>query len=174
MIPTARPVPRPFVAMLAPLLAGLVVSAPDGEPAGVGSLHAVHRCARGPHNPGKHRMFRVNAPHAGLLEDHGGRSEAKANGLMLVPLPHDPRTLAGVRPGVSLWAGHPGAAGRRATVNGRSTLTLPGPPDGEVGHAHLALPLKRSDVVNGWNAVQFACDAGSAFWGHFVVDSAGS
>ena len=161
----------PPLALLA-LLAFAPADEPGSDDAGGGVLSAVHRYARGPHNPGKHRMFRVNAPHAGLLADHGGRSEAKANGLMLVPLPHDPRTLAGVRLGVSLWAGHPGTAGRRVAVNGRSVLPLPGPPDGDVGHAHLTLPLKRSDVVNGWNALQFACDAGSAFWGHFVVDSA--
>jgi len=34
------------------------------------------------------------------------------------------------------------------------------------------VPLKISDLVNGWNAFQFALDQGTTFWGHMIVDNA--
>ena len=34
------------------------------------------------------------------------------------------------------------------------------------------LILKVTDLVDGYNALQFACDQGTSFWGHFIVDEA--
>ena len=34
------------------------------------------------------------------------------------------------------------------------------------------LALKITDLVDGYNALQFACDQGTSFWGHFIVDEA--
>src|SRR4029450_13006114 len=39
-------------------------------------------------------------------------------------------------------------------------------------HFYPVVPLKKTDLVNGHNAVQFACDSGTTFWGHFIVDQA--
>ena len=142
-----------------------------------GTFLVPHSYQRGPEqNAFKNDMFRVNAPEASLDPEHGGRAEAHGNGLMLIDFPHDPRELAGVRLDVSIWCGHPGTADRAVTINGRSTYPLPGPAgagdEPQVGHVHKMFELKRTDVVNGWNALQFTCENGSSFWGHYVVDSA--
>ena len=34
------------------------------------------------------------------------------------------------------------------------------------------MPLKITDLVNGYNSLQFACDQGKSFWGHYIVDNA--
>ena len=142
-----------------------------------GTFLVPHGYARGPQeNTFKNGMFRVNAPGASVDPEHGGRAEAKGNGMMLIDFPHDPRDLAGVRLDVSIWCGHPGTQNRAVTVNGRSTYAIPGPAgagqDPQVGHVHETFELKPSDVVNGWNALQFTCEDGSSFWGHYIVDSA--
>ena len=150
-----------------------VASTPVRRPSSpAGKFFAVHEYTPGPENPKPNDRFRVNSPEASLHPEHGGRSEVRGNGMLQIDFPHDPRTLAGVRLAVDLWAGHPGTTNRRVTLNGRSTYPLPGPPGGRCGHAHPVLDLKRTDVVNGWNSVQFACDDGDSFWGHFIVDRA--
>jgi hypothetical protein len=58
------------------------------------------------------------------------------------------------------------------TLNGRTTYSI-GVPSGEhCTHAYPVIQLKKTDLVQGHNAIQFACDQGSTFWGHFIVDQA--
>ena len=179
--PDAVRVVRDWIAGMRPAGVAANYSVPEDDAAGetdaAGTFLVPHRYERGPQeNTFKNDMFRVNAPEASLDPEHGGRAEAHGNGLMLIDFPHDPRELAGVRLDVSIWCGHPGTADRAVTVNGRSTLPLPGPAgagdEPQVGHVHKTFELKRTDVVNGWNALQFTCENGSSFWGHYVVDSA--
>ena len=174
--PAAVRVVRAWIEDMDPAGVAANFSIPD-DARSPGTFLVPHHYERGPQeNTFKLDMFRVNAPEGSLDPEHGGRAEAKGNGLMLIHFPHDPRDLAGVRLDVSVWCGHPGTADRAVTVNGRSTYPIPGPAgagdDPQVGHVHETFELKRSDVVNGWNALQFTCENGSSFWGHYVVDAA--
>ncbi len=125
-------------------------------------------------NPMPNPRFRVNAPEAVLHPVFGSRSETFSSGMMQIRMPEDPRLLAGADLYLELWGGHPGTANKRVTINGRSTYAI-----AEVGtaakhctHQYPVIALKPSDVVNGYNALQFACDQGTTFWGHFIVDNA--
>jgi hypothetical protein len=125
-------------------------------------------------NPGFNRRFRVNSPETSLHPTFGSRSEARSSGMLQIFMPEDPRQLDAVELYLELWGGHPGTANRRVTVNGRSQHPIPenGTAAGHCTHLYPTIRLRREDVVNGYNAVQFACDQGSTFWGHFIVDNA--
>lgn len=125
-------------------------------------------------NPGFNSRFRVNSPETSLHPEFGSRTEARASGMMQIFMPEDPRTLESVDLYCELWGGHPGTANKRVTINGRSLYPLPenGTAAGHCTHSYPLISLRRDDVVNGYNALQFACDKGSTFWGHFIVDNA--
>jgi hypothetical protein len=125
-------------------------------------------------NPVSNRRFRVNAPEAVLHPSFGKRSETRSSGMLQIFTEEDLSLIDGAELYLELWGGHPGTANKRVTLNGRSTYPLP-----EVGvaqrhctHEYPVVPLKITDLVNGYNALQFACDQGSSFWGHFIVDNA--
>jgi putative heme-binding domain-containing protein len=124
-------------------------------------------------NPISNRRFRVNAPEVVLHPEFGSRSETKSSGMLQILMPEDPRLLAGAELYLELWGGHPGTANRRVAINGRSTYAIED--QGGLSHCTYQYPrleLKRTDVVNGYNALQFACDQGQTFWGHMIVDNA--
>jgi uncharacterized repeat protein (TIGR03806 family) len=124
-------------------------------------------------NPVSNRRFRVNAPEAVLHPSYGQRSETKSSGMLQIRMEADLRRLAGAELYLELWGGHPGTANRRVTVNGRTTYHLPvAGDDRQCTHLYPLVPLKVTDLVNGYNALQFACDQGTASWGHFIVDNA--
>jgi hypothetical protein len=125
-------------------------------------------------NPGYNGRFRVNSPEAVLHPQFGKRSEARENGLMRIRAEEDLSLLTGAGLYLELWGGHPGTAHKRVTINGRGTYELPrvGTEDNHCTYSYPTLPLKITDLVNGYNAVQFACDQGSTFWGHYIVDNA--
>ncbi|MBI1387850.1 MAG: hypothetical protein GC154_05335 [bacterium] len=125
-------------------------------------------------NPKFNTRFRVNSPEASLDESFGQRVEARANGMMQILMEEDLRYLDSAELYLELWGGHPGTARKRLTINGRSTIMLPevGTESNNCTHQYPYVPLKISDLVNGYNAIQFACDRGSSFWGHFIVDNA--
>jgi hypothetical protein len=60
------------------------------------------------------------------------------------------------------------------SVNGRATHALPrdGTEDGRCTYTYPVVPLALRELVNGWNAFQWAVDAGTTFWGHALVDQA--
>jgi len=125
-------------------------------------------------NPFFNSRFRVNAPEAVLHPSFMHRSEVRGNGMMLILIEENLSLLAGAELYLELWGGHPGTANKRVTINGRTSYKIP-----EVGtekknctHSYPTLPLKITDLVNGYNALQFACDQGTTFWGHFIVDNA--
>jgi hypothetical protein len=125
-------------------------------------------------NPAYDRRFRVNSPEAVRHPQFGRRVEARENGLMLIRAEEDLFQLAGAELYLEMWGGHPGTANKRVTANGRSTYTLPpvGTEEKHCTYFHPAVPLKLTDLVNGYNAFQFALDQGSSFWGHALVDHA--
>jgi hypothetical protein len=125
-------------------------------------------------NPGVNTRFRVNAPEASLAPEVRDRDEARGSGMLQILIEEDLAQLEGATLYCELWGGHPGTENKRVSVNGRTTYALP-----EVGtaavhctHQYPTVPLHRTDLVNGYNAVQFACDQGTSFWGHFIVDNA--
>jgi hypothetical protein len=119
------------------------------------------------------KRFRVNAPEAVTHPTFAARDEPRGSGMLQILAEEDLRLLAGAELYCELWGGHPGTANRRVTVNGRSTHPIPAPGgDKQCTHLYPVIPLKVTDLVNGYNALQFACDQGTTFWGHFIVDQA--
>ncbi|MEK7398444.1 MAG: hypothetical protein AAB116_16045 [Candidatus Poribacteria bacterium] len=125
-------------------------------------------------NPFYNSRFRVNSPEASIHPDFMFRDEAKENGMMQILIEENLCMLDKVILYAELWGGHPGTANKRVSINGRNIYQIP-----EVGtggdnctHSYPIIPLKITDLVNGHNAVQFACDQGKSFWGHFIVDNA--
>ena len=119
------------------------------------------------------KWFRVNSPGVSLMKNIKDRHEVRANGLMIIRADTDITALERAELYLEVWGGHPGTKNKRVIVNGRSTYTLPevGSAAGNCTHAYPTIPLKRSDLVNGYNAFQFACDKDSG-WGHFIVHDA--
>jgi hypothetical protein len=125
-------------------------------------------------NPKFDDRFRVNAPDAVLNPNYSQRVEVRENGMMLIPINEDLRQIYRAELYLELWGGHPGTANKRVTVNGRSTYSIQdvGTFNKHCTHQYPTLYLQPTDLVNGHNAFQFACDRGSSFWGHFIVDNA--
>ena len=124
-------------------------------------------------NPVTNRRFRVNAPEVVIHPVFSTRSEVKSSGMLQIRIREDLRLLRGAELDLELWGEHPGTTNRRATVNGRTTYPLPGVAgDTQCIHMYPRLALKVTDLVDGYNALQFACDQGTSFWGHFIVDEA--
>lgn len=118
--------------------------------------------------------WRVNDGQVALHPRFGLRWEAKANGLILINVPEHLLELAGAQLYLELWGGHPRNENKRFVLNGHHTYTLD-QYGTEEGHCTYSLPeinLRVSDMVNGVNAFQFACDKGECFWGHYMVDNA--
>jgi hypothetical protein len=126
------------------------------------------------HNPAYEKRLRVNPPEIMLHTNFGMRVEARENGLMLIQAEENLFQITGAELYLEMWGGHPGTAGKRVTVNGRSTYWFPrvGTEDGHCTYSYPVFPLKRGDLVNGWNAFQLALDQGTTFWGHMMVDEA--
>ena len=120
------------------------------------------------------RQLRVNAPEASIHPEFALRSEPRSSGLARVLVEEDLRKVRRADLITELWGGHPGTAGKRISVNGRSLHPIP-----EVGtarhhctHQYPTFNLRPQDLVNGHNSLQFACDQGESFWGHYIVDNA--
>lgn len=125
-------------------------------------------------NPSFTRRMRINSPEASLHPKFGKRKEARENGLMLIRAEEDLFQITAAEYYSELWGGHPGTANKRVSVNGRSTYKLPevGTEDEHCAYSYPSIPLKITDLVNGYNAFQWALDQGSTFWGHAMVDNA--
>jgi hypothetical protein len=125
-------------------------------------------------NPAYERRFRINAPATSLHPQWGRRIEARENGLMLVKSEEDLFQITAAEFYAELWGGHPGTGQKRVSVNGRSTYSLPrvGTEDGHCTYSYPVVRLGLTDLVNGYNAFQWALDQGATFWGHALVDNA--
>lgn len=142
-----------------------------------GTFWRIHWYERGLEyaNPAFEKRFRVNSPEVVLHPTFGKRIEARENGLMLIFAEEDLSLLTAAEIYLEMWGGHPGTANKRMTVNGRSTYPLPrvGTEETHCTYHYPSISLKISDLVNGYNACQFAVDQGTTFWGHALVDNAG-
>lgn len=120
------------------------------------------------------KRVRVNSAEAVVHPKRAGRPEMAGSGLVLIRAPEDLLQVARVFVYFELWGGHPGTAGKRLTLNGRSTYAIPevGTAEGYLTHQYPLIPLRTTDLVTGLNAIQMACDQGTSFWGHFIVDNA--
>ena len=119
------------------------------------------------------RQLRVNAPEASVHPEFASRSEPQSSGMARILIEEDLRRVRRVDLSTEVWGGHPGTTNKRVTINGRSTLSLQ-----EVGtlhhhctHQYPTFNLRPQDLVNGYNSLQFACDQGDTFWGHYIVDN---
>jgi len=132
-----------------------------------------HGMAHGNPSSAHNHRFRVNAPEVVTHPTFGTRDEARGSGMLQILMEEDLHALTGAELYLELWGGHPGTANRRVTLNGRSTHGIREPGDGsQCTHLYPTIPLRLTGLVNGYNALQFACDQGSSFWGHFIVDEA--
>jgi hypothetical protein len=118
--------------------------------------------------------WRVNDAQLSLHSEYGHRTEALANGLMLINVPEDLFALADADLYLEVWGGHPQTANKRFILNGKETYFLPneGTEADNCAYFYPSIPLKVEQLVNGVNAFQFACDRGKTFWGHFIIDNA--
>ena len=118
--------------------------------------------------------LRVNDTELSLHKTFGKRSEAKANGLMLVSIKEDLFQLKAAQLYLEMWGGHPGTSGKRFLPNGKQIYNVPevGTASGNCTYNYPVIPLKIHHLVTGTNAIQFACDRGASFWGHFIIDNA--
>lgn len=115
-------------------------------------------------------LFRVNSPGASMDETFQDRNEIRFNGLMMIRTDLEVPSLAEAAVDLEVWGGHPGTFNKRMIVNGRSTYPLPeiGSKKSNCTHSYPTIPIKLSDLVNSYNAIQFACDK-VAGWGHFIL-----
>jgi hypothetical protein len=123
---------------------------------------------------GPPRQFRVNSPDA-AQGPYSDRWEAQQDGRMVLRVDDDLRNVTRAWLCLELWGGHPGVAAKRVTVNGRTTHELP-EVGASVGHCTYSYPqieLRLDDLVAGDNVLEFTCDKGTAFWGHYIVRAAG-
>lgn len=118
--------------------------------------------------------LRVNDTELSLHETFGRRSEAKANGLILVTINEDLFQLKAAQLYLEMWGGHPGTSNKRFLPNGKQVYNVPevGAAAGHCIYSYPVIPLKVQHLVTGTNAFQFACDRGDSFWGHFIMDNA--
>lgn len=125
-------------------------------------------------NPAFTRRMRINSPEASLHPSFGGRPEVRENGLMLIRADENLFQITAAEYYAELWGGHPGTANKRVAVNGRSIYKIPevGTEDKHCTYSYPSVPLKITDLVNGYNAFQWSIDQGDTFWGHAMVDSA--
>ncbi|MEM8875908.1 MAG: hypothetical protein AAGD32_16795 [Planctomycetota bacterium] len=129
--------------------------------------------------------LRVSGPGTVLHKWWKNNGAVFDNGLATVDMPVPPHEMIGAELVIEMWGGHSMTPGKRVSLNGRSTYMLPDPfadvPE-EAGfvkvrqyHAFPRIELKRTDLVRGVNAIQFACDqpVGEEHFefGHFLVDN---
>ena len=119
------------------------------------------------------RQLRVNAPEASVHPEFASRSEPQSSGMARILIEEDLRKVRRVDLSTEIWGGHPGTTNKRVTINGRGTMAIPevGTSDHHCTHQYPSFNLRPKDLVNGHNSLQFACDQGDTFWGHYIADN---
>ena len=72
----------------------------------------------------KDGRWRVNDPELALHENFGRRSEAFANGLVLLNAPENLFDLEKAELYLEMWGGHPHTANKRVSINGKKSTTF--------------------------------------------------
>jgi len=122
---------------------------------------------------GAGNRFRVNSPDTatGPFRD---RPEARQTGRMAIAVADDLSHVRGADLYLELWGGHPGVADKRFRLNGRGTYGLPevGAAAGHCTYSYPTVPLNLEELLRGENVLEFTCEKGSTFWGHYIVRAA--
>ena len=120
------------------------------------------------------RQLRVNAPEVSVHPTFAGRSEPRSSGMARILIDEDLRSIRRADLYTEIWGGHPGTTKKRVSINGRTLLAIPevGTTKNHCTHQYPSFNLRPIDLVNGHNSLQFACDQGETFWGHYIVDNA--
>jgi CubicO group peptidase (beta-lactamase class C family) len=119
------------------------------------------------------RNLRVSSPGASVHPRYAERVEPRSSGTATILIEEDLRETRRAEIYCELWGGHPGTANKRLTINGRSSYGFPdvGSHDEQCTHQYAKFSARVDDLVNGYNRLQFACDQGTTFWGHYIVDN---
>ncbi|NEW84912.1 MAG: hypothetical protein GZ094_21445 [Mariniphaga sp.] len=98
--------------------------------------------------------------------------ETQMNGLQLITVNEVILDVKRTEIVFEMWGGHPLSENKRFTINGRGTYHLPekGNSLEQSEYIYPSIPITTSDLVNGVNAFQMACDRGTTFWGNYIVD----
>lgn len=100
------------------------------------------------------------------------RQEAQVNGLIMINIPDTIHNIDHAELYLELWGGHPGTAGKRFQINGGQVYPIPDKPTSEhhCEYIYPVIPFDFRELVRGNNAIQFGCDRGATFWGHYIID----
>jgi hypothetical protein len=115
---------------------------------------------------------RVNDRGMSTHPTYSTRFESQVNGLALVNVKDTITQLEGAELFCELWGGHPKTANKRFQINGGRIYKLPSDMT-EAGNCEYLFPTLTVDykeLVTGTNALQFVCDRGDTFWGHFLME----
>ena len=120
------------------------------------------------------RQLRVNSPGIVVNPRHSTRTETQSSGAARILIEEDLRSINGANLYTEIWGGHPGTSNKRVSVNGRQLIGIPenGTSTQNCTHLYPTFSLAPTDLVNGYNTFQFACDKPGLEWGHFIVDNA--
>lgn len=119
------------------------------------------------------RQLRVNSPGVVLHPIFATRKEVKSSGLARIFIEEDLRKIEGATLYTEIWGGHPGTSQKKVSINGRSQFSIPeiGTADYNSTHHYPSFHLAPSDLVNGYNSIQFSCYKSGVEWGHFIVEN---
>lgn len=119
------------------------------------------------------RQLRVNAPEVSTHPKYASRSEPRSSGVARILIEQDLRQIRRVDLATEIWGGHPGTANKLISVNGRASFSIPevGTESKHCTHQYPSFNLQPNALVNGHNALQFSCEQGDTFWGHYIVDN---
>lgn len=120
------------------------------------------------------RQLRVNAADVSTHPVYSQRSEPRSSGMARILIEEDLRAIKSAKLYCEIWGGHSGTANKRVNINGRNLLHFPdlGTAANNCTHEYPSFSLVPSDLVNGYNSLQFACEDRTTFWGHYIVDNA--
>ncbi|MDA1068077.1 MAG: serine hydrolase [Verrucomicrobia bacterium] len=120
------------------------------------------------------RQLRVNSAGIGVHPRHATRTETQSSGAMRILIEEDLRSIDGANLYCEIWGGHPGTSHKRVSINGRQKISIPenGTAYDNCTHLYPTFNLAPTDLVNGYNTLQFACDKPGLEWGHFIVENA--
>jgi hypothetical protein len=104
--------------------------------------------------------------------DYWVRTETQVNGLIMINIPDTVRNLDHAELYLEMWGGHPGTAAKRFQINGGKIYYMPDQPTTENNceYHYPLIPVDYRELVRGNNAIQFGCDRGTSFWGHYIID----
>lgn len=117
--------------------------------------------------------LRVNDDEISTHPEFGSRWETSENGLTTIDVQDEILKINRAEISLELWGGHPHTTLKKFSINGRRQYCLPrdGTAEGHCAYTFPTIPIDVRDLLKGENAIQFSCNKGTGFWGHFIVDN---